>query len=109
MNEISNTENCGLQDIRKNASDTEPEPLVSTQEQVNEQIKTYIALISKQLELIQWIKKGSSIEFTLNGKYECSIDNSRYLVRQQILVFWFGKTTFLFRFLWTTQNSKTRI
>ena len=58
MTEISNTDNCGLQDIRKNAPDTEPEPLVSTQEQVNEQIKTYIALISKQLELIQWIKKA---------------------------------------------------
>ena len=45
--ETSNTENVVLQSVCKNASHTEPEPLVSKQDLVVEQLRTYNAWMSK--------------------------------------------------------------
>ena len=49
MVDDSNAKNVDIQDLHKDNSDSEREPHVLTQEQLDEQIKTYFAPVSSQL------------------------------------------------------------
>ena len=42
MTENNNTENVNIQNVERNISDSEPEPYILTQNQVNDQIRIFL-------------------------------------------------------------------
>ena len=60
MTDSSTTENVELQDLHRNACDTESETNGSTKVEVDEQIRTYIPPKSKQLEELTWLIQGQT-------------------------------------------------
>ena len=79
MTDDSNTEGAGPNTYKKNASSTHTKQRVSTEKQGNNQIRTYFAPTSKQLEYLTWliqaIEKVHPSNLPTNGEYQSSTYN----------------------------------